>query len=99
MSLGLSSQAVAAVEWNDSSSTSVLEKLIDNVSNCTLLGRVQQPKQMGQGFSYSFKETKKVLAKKVKRLGGDTMVLDQRWMNASHTTPLMAYEADAYKCN
>ena len=91
-------QVQAAVKWNNPSKIKVVEKTMKEVESCTDLGAVEQYKVFGKDFSYSLKDTKKQLAEKVSKRGGDTMVLDELLYTGSNLTSARSLKAYAFKC-
>ncbi len=96
MSLTVSSQAVAAVKWSNSSGSKVEEKNSQSVKSCKHLGKAETPKNAGTGFSYDLKAAKKRLADKASKLGGDTFVFAEGWDSGQRRT--VTFVADVYKC-
>ena len=97
VSIAVSSQAVAAVEWNNSSGSKIEEKNSQSVKSCKHLGKAETPKNAGTGFSYDLKAAKKRLAEKASKLGGDTFVFAEGWDSGQRRT--VTFVADVYKCN
>ena len=97
MSLAVSSQAVAAVKWNNSSGSKIEEKNSQSVKSCKHLGKAETSKNAGTGFSYNLKAAKKKLAEKALELGGDTFVLEDGWDSGQSRT--VTFVADVYKCD
>ena len=85
--------ANAAVKWSNPSK--VKETDPGKIADCTHLGRVEASKNVGSGGSYSLKGTKKKLASKAEKLGGDTFVMVEGWSSERRLT----LDADVYKCS
>ena len=86
--------ANAAVKWNNPSKNKVKEGEYSQIADCTHLGRVEASKNVGSGDTYSLKETKKRLAGKAEKLGGNTFVMIKGWDAERRLT----LDADVYKC-
>ena len=97
MSLAVSSQAIAAVKWNNSPGSKIEEKNSQSVKSCKHLGKAETPKNAGTGFSYDLKAAKKRLAEKASKLGGNTFVFAEGWDSGQRRT--VTFEADVYQCN